>query len=116
MSMQSNSSGSEPETDLRAFMRYEPVADRLILLQHRDKRPINRGWPTERNSFADAVQHMKHGFNVGMRLGSGICVVDWDERNDPTHADPGGNSLTRLARDTGLILRDDAIVETGNGL
>lgn len=116
MANSTNGSGAKPETNTLALLRYEPVADRLILLKPRDKRPLKSDWPNERNSFADVLDYMERGGNVGFRLGSGIYVLDWDKRNDPACDDPSANSITRLCRDHGLVLRDDAIVETGNGL
>lgn len=116
MSIGQNSSGAEPETNARELLPYEPFADRLILLRLGEKKPLKTDWPNERNSFADALEHMKIGLNVGIRLGDGLMVLDWDRKDDPARDDPDNNSLTRLCRDAGIDLSRCAIVETGNGL
>ena len=116
MSIDQTKPGTKPETNTRALKRYEPFADRLILLRHQDKRPLNRDWPNERNSFADAEDHMKRGFNVGFRLGKGIAVLDYDRARDRMRDDPVQNSLARLCRYTGIDLANAECVETGNGV
>lgn len=116
MTINHNGSGKPLETNPHALMRYELFADRLIFLRRQDKRPMNEGWPTERHSFAKALDYMRGGGNIGFRLGKGIAVLDYDRARDPMRDDPVHNSLSRLCRHTGIDLANSDLVETGNGV
>lgn len=125
MSNQNNGSGASPETDARAFERYRSHAVRLIPLNHwrtmaadgrpLGKTPLHRDWPNAIHTFEEMRLHLERGFNVGIRLGNGHGVLDYDPRNDPTRDDPAGNSLVRLSRDTFLDLTACPVVNTGGG-
>jgi hypothetical protein len=74
------------------------------------KVPMHKAWQRMSFNQDDMIRHMEKGNNVGVRLGDGWLVVDYDPRNDPT-----GNALMKFFTDFGLNPASYSTVITGSG-
>ncbi|MEP0144510.1 MAG: bifunctional DNA primase/polymerase [Parasphingorhabdus sp.] len=75
------------------------------------KVPMERWRDIAPMSIDDAKEHLRRGFNVGVRLKRTDLVLDVDQR----HYDKGKDSLAQFAKDLGIDLSDFPKVVTGSG-
>jgi len=79
------------------------------------KRPKDRDWTKKSYNTEQVMEDAaRTGINLGVRLGAGHLVIDYDPRNDPTGGKEA-NAFTEMVLTLGLDPTDWPAVKTGGG-
>ncbi|MEJ0010180.1 MAG: bifunctional DNA primase/polymerase [Alphaproteobacteria bacterium] len=102
--------------DLKELAGYDLNFGYTFIVLHqpgsdRSKTPLHKNWQKFDNDRFDPREWMRQDHNIGIRIDSGLLVIDADPRNYPS----GDDSLERLLKDFGLRLLNIPHVITGGG-